>query len=80
MADLSPMRQYWSDYDDDALLRLAARTLADLRSDDARRQVGAREQLQELQAELRRRGVWRDKDKPSDGSQTTTTDPTNASR
>jgi hypothetical protein len=57
----SLVQQYWSDYDDAALLEIAAETLADLRSGDAKRQHGAREQLQELQAELRRRGVWREK-------------------
>jgi hypothetical protein len=56
----SLVQQYWSDYDDAALLEIAAETLADLRSGDAKRQHGAREQLEELQTELRRRGVWHD--------------------
>jgi hypothetical protein len=56
----SLVQQYWSDYDDAALLEIAAQTLADLRSGDTRRRDGAREQLQELQTELRRRGVWGD--------------------
>ena len=60
MADRSYAQRYWSDYDDEALLALAAETLADLRSGDAKRQHGAREQLEELQTELRRRGVWGD--------------------
>jgi hypothetical protein len=54
-------RGYWSSYDDEALLALAAMTLADLRSGNAGRRDGARKQLQELQTELRRRGVWREK-------------------
>jgi hypothetical protein len=58
---LSPLQQYWSGFDDAALLEIAAETLADLRSGEAQRQHGAREQLQELQSELRRRGVWGDK-------------------
>jgi hypothetical protein len=57
----SLVQQYWSDYDDAALLEIAAETLADLRSGNARRREGAREQLQELQTELRRRGVWHEK-------------------
>jgi hypothetical protein len=61
MAGLSPLQQYWSGFDDAALLEIAAMTLADLRSGEAQRQHGAREQLQELQTELRRRGVWGDK-------------------
>jgi hypothetical protein len=55
------LQQYWSDFNDAELLALAAETLADLRSKDARRRDGAREQLQELQTELRRRGIWREK-------------------
>jgi hypothetical protein len=56
----SLVQRYWSDYDDAALLEIAAETLADLRSGDAKRQHGAREALEELQTELRRRGVWGD--------------------
>jgi hypothetical protein len=55
------LQQYWSDFDDAELLALAAETLADLRSKDARRRDGAREHLQELQTELRRGGVRREK-------------------
>jgi hypothetical protein len=58
VAGRSLVQQCWSDYDDAALLEIAAETLADLRSGDAKRQHGAREQLEELQTELRRRGVW----------------------
>jgi hypothetical protein len=36
----SLIQQYWSDYDDAALLEIAAETLADLRSGDAKRQHG----------------------------------------
>jgi hypothetical protein len=60
MAGPSRVQQYWSSFDDAELLALAAMTLADLRSGEAERQHGAREQLEELQAELRRRGVWGD--------------------
>jgi hypothetical protein len=61
MAGRSPAQRYWSDYDDAALLEIVARTLADMRSRDAEHRWRARQQLQELQTELRRRGVWRDK-------------------
>jgi hypothetical protein len=61
MAGPSRVQQYWSSFDDAELLEIAAETLADLRSSDARRRDCAREQLQELQTELRRRGVWREK-------------------
>jgi hypothetical protein len=73
----SLIQQYWSDFDDAALLEIAAETLADLRSGDAKRQHGAREQLEELQTELRRRGVWRDnKEAPTETP--TTPDPADA--
>jgi hypothetical protein len=65
-------RSRWARYDDEALPALAAMTPADLRSGDPKRQRGAREQLRELQTELCRRGVWRDKKDPSGGSQTPT--------
>jgi hypothetical protein len=58
MSSHSRAQRHWSPYDDEALLALAAMTLSDLRSGDAKRQHGAREELQELQTELRRRGVW----------------------
>jgi hypothetical protein len=61
MAGPSRVQQYWSSFDDAELLAIAATTLSDLRSSDARRRDGAHEQLQELQTELRRRGVWREK-------------------
>jgi hypothetical protein len=64
-------QRYWSSYDDEALLALAAMTLTDLRSGNPKRQDGARKQLQELQTELRRRGVWRDKKEPSAETLTT---------
>jgi hypothetical protein len=67
----SLIQQYWSDYDDAALLEIAAETLADLRSGNVRRQDGARQQLQELRTELRRRGVWGDKTEPSGETRTT---------
>jgi hypothetical protein len=70
MAGASPAQRYWSDYEDAALLAHAAQTLADLRSGDAMRQHGAREQLEELQTELRRRGVWRDKETSADANDT----------
>jgi hypothetical protein len=66
MSSHSRAQRHWSPYDDEALLALAAMTLADLRSGDAQRQHGAGEQLEELQTELRRRGVWGDnKEAPS---------------
>jgi hypothetical protein len=55
------LQQYWSDFNDAELLKLAATTLADMRSRDAAHRWRARKQLQELQTELRRRGVWREK-------------------
>jgi hypothetical protein len=67
----SPAQRYWSDYDDAALLEIAAETLADLRSGDPKRQHGAREQLEELQTELRRRGVLGDNKDPSTEARTT---------
>jgi hypothetical protein len=36
-AGLSPLQQYWSSFDDAALLEIAAETLADLRSGEAER-------------------------------------------
>jgi hypothetical protein len=64
-------QRYWSSYDDEALLALAAMTLADLRFGSAARHARARKQLQELQTELRRRGVWRAKKEPSAETRTT---------
>jgi hypothetical protein len=71
MAGPSPAQRYWSDYDDAALLEIAAEPLVDLRSGEAKRQHGAREQLEELQTELRRRGVWGDNKEAPAETQTT---------
>ena len=71
MGGPSLTQQYWASFDDAELLALAATTLADLRSGDAERQHGAREQLEELQTELRRRGVWGDnKEAPAEARTT----------